>query len=158
MKKLVFIGLITLGFSAPSIAQHKSQAVLPKIVLQAFNERFPDAKRVDWEQENDQEWEAEFKWNHTKYSANFNLEGKWLETEHEIEPTDIPTNILNSLAAHLKKQDYLKYDIEEAELVETPEGTAYELEIEANNMEYEVYINPLGQIKIESEHEEQDED
>ena len=158
MKKVIFMSLITLGFCNPYMAQNKSEAILPEIVLQAFNERFPDAKRVDWEQENDQEWEAEFKWNHAKYSANFDLKGKWLETEHEIEPTDIPANILNILDAYLNKQDYVKYEIEEAEIVESPSGIGYELELEVKNMEYEVYINPLGEIKMAIESEEQDED
>ncbi len=47
----------------------------PKKVIDAFTKKFPTAKKVKWEKENDKKWEAEFKMNRKEYSANFLSDG-----------------------------------------------------------------------------------
>jgi len=158
MKNLIFIGLITLSFSLPSSAQNKSKEKLPAAVLTAFNEKFPDAKKVDWEKENEQEWEAEFKLNGKEYSANFNLKGEWLETEQEIKTTAIPADILNLLDAYLKKSTYAIYEIDEAEMLDSPFGNAYEFELEVKGQKFEACIDAEGKVKLTKANKESDED
>ena len=53
-------------------------------MIEAFNANFPDAKKVKWKIEDTIEWEAEFRMNRKEYSANFNNNGEWQETEYEL--------------------------------------------------------------------------
>ena len=94
----------------------------PQKVTDAFVKKFPNVKKVKWEKENATEWEAEFKINKVEYSANFMEDGTWKETEHEIDEKEIPQTVKTALT-----KGFPSYEIEEAEISETKEGTVYEL-------------------------------
>ncbi|WP_318640179.1 PepSY domain-containing protein [Flavobacterium ardleyense] len=117
----------------------------PKLVKEAFSHKFPTAKNVKWSQEKNQEWEAEFKMDKIKYSANFLENGMWKETEHSIEINKVPSE----MQANLNKS-YPGYSIEEAEISETKETVVYEFEIKKGKSNIEVAINMNGKI-IKSE-------
>ena len=128
---------------------------VPPNVLTAFNAKFPDAKSVEWEMEDEAEWEAEFEWKGKEYSANFSTAGDWMETEYEIAESEVPTTIRDILSANFEQ-----YEIEEVEIAETVKGQVYEFEIEVGEEELEVAVNLKGEvtIKVIEEHEENDED
>mgnify|MGYP003635854094 CR=1 FL=1 len=113
----------------------------PQKVKDAFAKKFPTAKKVKWEKESEKEWEAEFKMNKTEYSANFLSDGTWQETEHEIKVKEVPQNIMASL-----KKAFPDYEIEEAEISETPKGIVYEFAIEKGETEMEVAIDTNGKV------------
>lgn len=152
MKKIILgttvVALVgTFLFASPmSLAQTENP---PQKVEKAFNQKFPNAKKVDWENE-DGAWEAEFEWKGTEYSANFSENGDWLETEHEISENQLPAIVKNTLSIQFKG-----YDIEEVEISEKPDGTFYEIEMEQGETDYEVTISPSGQIvkKVKEEEE-----
>lgn len=152
MKNLMLITVLSVAFSMQSCAQKSDSKDVPEKVLSAFNTKFPDAKKVEWEMENDSEWEAEFKWNGAEYSANFSTNGEWRETEYEIKETEIPSNIRAIL-----DQNFSDYKIEEPEVAETPSGRSYEMEIEVGKEEYEVTIDTQGNLTKKKESEENDE-
>lgn len=148
MKNLILTMVLTLTISTVSCAQEKD---VPQKVKTAFNQKFPNAKRVSWEMEDETEWEAEFKMNGKEYSANFSLNGEWKETEYEIKKSEIPANIRAIL-----DQNFDDYDIEEAEIAESASGKSYEFEIEVDDQEFEVAIDAQGKLtkKLESEEDE----
>lgn len=113
----------------------------PQKVTDAFVKKFPNVKKVKWEKENETEWEAEFKVNKVEYSANFIEDGTWKETEHEIDEKEIPQTVKVALT-----KGFPGYEIEEAEISETKEGTVYEFEIEKGESEMEVAIDANGTI------------
>jgi len=129
---------------------------VPEKVKTAFSAKFENAKKVKWDKENDSEWEAEFKMDGKKYSANFDLDGNWMETEYEIEKSEIPVAVQATL-----NLDFLGYKIEEAEVSETTEGKFYEFEIEKGKTEKEITIDESGKVvkdEATSEDEEGEED
>ena len=113
----------------------------PQKVKNAFAKKFPTAKKVKWEKENEKEWEAEFKMNRTEYSANFLSDGTWQETEHEIKEKEVPQNIMSSL-----KKAFPDFEMEEAEISETAKGMVYEFTIEKGETEMEVAIDTNGKL------------
>jgi hypothetical protein len=153
MKNLMLITVLLVAFSMQSCSQKSDSINVPEKVVSAFNVKFPDAKKVEWEMENDSEWEAEFKWNGKEYSANFSTDGEWHETEYEIKETEIPSNIRAIL-----DQNFSDYEIEEPEVAETPSGKSYEMEIKVGEEEYEVAIDTKGNITKKKESEENDDD
>jgi len=129
--------LAFIGFSACGQADKN----VPEKVKTAFAKKFENAKKVKWDKENETEWEAEFKMDGKKYSANFDLDGNWMETEYEIKKADIPAVVQATLDA-----DFLGYKVEEAEVSETTDGKFYEFEIEKGKTEKEITIDESGKI------------
>ena len=113
----------------------------PKAVKEAFAKKFPLVKKVKWNKENSTEWEAEFKMDGVEYSANYLEDGTWIETEHGVKMTDVPSNVKKTLDT-----DYKSYKIEEAEISETQEGSVYEFEIKKDKEMMEVAIDNGGKV------------
>lgn len=114
---------------------------VPEKVKTAFSQKFPTAKKVKWEKENETEWEAEFKMNGTKYSANFLFDGTWTETEYEIEKSAYPAAVKQTLDS-----EFAGYDIEEVEISETTDGKVYEFALEKDETDMEAAISPDGKV------------
>ena len=151
MKKTITMMTLLVGATLMSCAQST-----PAKVIEAFKAKFPNAKSVEWEKENDTEWEAEFKLNGVEYSANFGTDGTWKETEHEIKTKDLPQAVKNTLDTEFKG-----YEIEDAEMVETPSFNGYEVEIEKGEETMEVVLDKSGKVikkKVEEEEDEENED
>ena len=129
-----------------------SSANVPENIKTIFSQKFPKAKSVDWDKENDTEWEAEFEMGGKEYSANFGTDGSWKETEHEIELSDVPEAIIKTLDAN-----YPNYKKEEIEYSEKKEYTFFEFELESEEKTIEVAFNENGKV-IKEEVVEPDED
>jgi uncharacterized membrane protein YkoI len=153
MRNGFFIIALSLMVVFQSCSQNSKNANVPEKVQSAFSKKFPMAKKVKWEMENDTEWEAEFKLNGKEYSANFTLNGDWEETEYEIKKSEIPANIKAIL-----DQNFNKYEIEEAEISETNAGKTYEFEIEVGEVKYEVSIDAQGKLTKKKEDDKKKDD
>lgn len=153
MKNLFLMIAVVAMFSLNACAQKNKD--VPEKVKTSFNQKFPNAQKVKWDKENETEWEAEFKMNGEEYSANFNSDGTWMETEYEIEESAIPKAVQETLSTV-----YKGYDIEDVEVSETADGKVYEFGLEKDETDLEVAIAPSGKVvkKEVKEEEEQEED
>lgn len=149
MKNLILISMIMAVVSLSACGQNKD---VPAKVKTAFEQKFPTAQKVNWDKENETEWEAEFKMNGEEYSANFTTDGKWMETEYEIEESDLPQAVKQTL-----DNEFAGYDIEEVEISETPDGKVYEFALEEGETELEVAISPNGKVVKKEVKKEEDE-
>lgn len=146
MKELIIGMSLLITFSFYSCDREN----VPEKVKAAFIQKYPDAEEVDWDVEGEGEWEAEFELNEKEMSANFDQNGKWLETESEIEDEDLPAAVKETLNTKFKD-----YEVEEVEYFESPDITGFEIELEGDDGDIEVLIGKDGQIlKQESEEEE----
>jgi len=118
MVKLIFLMLAVLFCASNSLQAQKD---LPPAVQTAFAQQFPDATDVEWEMEDDGNWEIEFELGEDESTATFNAEGKWLETETEIAVDDLP----EAIRAALKGQKIR----EAARILKSDGATVYEVEI-----------------------------
>lgn len=148
--KQLFILILVLTFSLYSCCDHNKD--VPDKVLTSFTQMFPEVTDVEWEMEDENEWEAEFEQDGLEIVACFNADGVWLETEFEIEVSKLPVTALEFL-----ESEYAGWEIEEVEFVENPDFTGFEVELENGNEELEIYFDEIGQvIKVETENEEED--
>ncbi len=147
MKKLFFIAAV-LSMSIAACTQTP-----PKSVSDNFNAKFSGATKVKWDQEEKNEWEAEFKMNGKEMSVSFDLNGKWLETETELKKSDLPENVLSVV-----NKEFEGWKIESVESFENSEIKAFELGIEKGNSEMEVQISADGKIIAKKEVKEEDEE
>ena len=150
-----YLTILTIGslFSASACAQEYSEKDVPAAVKTAFSQKFPTAKKVNWDLESATEWEAEFKQAGTEYSANFLTDGTWQETEHEIKKSDVPEAIKQAFA-----KDFSGYELEKVEISETAGGSVYELAVEKGEEEWELVFDAHGLLIEKKAIEENDED
>ncbi len=111
MKKLFVSVSVVLAMVVCTEAQKKEA---PQSVKSAFEQQFKNVSGVKWDQEKTGEWEAEFKMNGKEYSANFDEQGKWLETEYEINENQIPAAVKNTI-----NTSFAGYKMKESEISET---------------------------------------
>jgi len=126
---------------------------VPEKVIEAFANQFPETTIVDWEQESEGEWEAEFKIKNTPYSASYKADGSWLETAYEINKKDIPRKIRQAL-----EKSFPHYKLQETEKLETVNGEAYEFELENGDSEIEVIMDLKGKVLKTINETDQDDD
>ena len=154
MRNLMIALSIVSALAFTACAQKNSK--VPAKIKAAFVQKFPTAKKAKWDKENATEWEVEFKMNGEEYSANFTSNGVWKETEYEIEKSDIPAAVKQTL-----DKEFNGYDMEEAEISETSEGKVYEFALEKDDTDMEVAISPDGSIvkkEVKKENDEEDND
>jgi hypothetical protein len=147
MKQSVII-IMVLAFSLFACAQTP-----PKSVTDNFNSKFSGATKVKWEQEEENEWEAEFKMKGSEMSACFNNAGEWMTTEIEIKEKDLPMKVAQAV-----KKTYDGWKIESVESIETRDFKGYELGIEKGNEELEIMVTSNGEITVNKESGEEDDD
>jgi hypothetical protein len=150
MKNLLLMFAIIVVFSF-SVCGQKYKNV-PEKVKTAFSQKFPNATNVKWGKENSKAWEAEFKMNGKAYSANYDNNANWMETEYIITTSEIPAAIKAAI-----DKDYAGYCIAVSELSETTSGKVYEFLLKKGIKKIEVAFYPDGNIiKKETEKEEKD--
>lgn len=135
MKKHFLTLLSMLIFST-----HIWAATPPAEVLKAFKLKFPTAKNVKWDKENEHEFEASFLQNGLKYATNYTEKGEWLETESPLTFLQLPKEVQTSFSAsHKKDKPKLIAKIEQAKGL-----IKYEIEIEKNSKAAELFYSPNG--------------
>jgi hypothetical protein len=121
MKKMILVVVSLLCALATGYAQSKT----PVAVMVAFNQKFPDAKKVRWEKELSAKYEADFKWNSQAYSASFDVNGEWLQTETHLSFNQLPEKVQAVFKSANKGAK-----VREVTKIETSDGTIkYEVEV-----------------------------
>ena len=155
--KIAIITLVALiGILGMSMTTEKTSKIeVPQAVKNAFNQKYPAAKKVEWELEKVGEYEAEFKMNREEMSANFLEDGTWVGSETELDKDDLPQAVKKGIAAK-----FPGHEIEEAELSEKPNGIiTYEVELENEKEDAEfkaVFAADGNFIKKEMNNEDED--
>ena len=134
LKTVIPALVILIGVFGLSMAMNKT--IVPEAVKTAFTAKYPTAKKVKWEEEDEGEYEAEFKLNGKEMSANFKADGTWLETETEIKKSALPAAVKTAIASQ-----FAGFEIDEAEQLETPDlGMAYEVSLENKKEKKEIQL------------------
>ncbi|MDB9524774.1 PepSY-like domain-containing protein [Oscillatoria sp. CS-180] len=115
-----------------------SQGSVPDVVVQAFNTTYPNISS-QWEQM-PYGYEAAFVQDGLEYEVEYSSDGEWLETEYEVQELQFPQAVLQAV-----RQQYPNYAITKYEIELTPTGTFYEVEVEGNGQEIELYFDEQGQ-------------
>ena len=141
MKAIIFaLAIICLGSSA-AYAQKISEDKVPAMVVTNFKKQFAKASKPQWEME-EADFEVNFKNNGVEYSAKYDKQGNWLETEQEIKNTELPAAVKNAI-----EKEFPKAEIEESEKVSYPnQASVYELEIEHGKQKFEVQFSAEGKL------------
>ena len=129
-----------------------AQKAPPTAVISAFSQKFKNAEKVKWDKEEANEWEAEFMLSGKETSASFDLSGKWLETETEIEKGELP----GAVKAAIEKQ-FAGAKIGECSNIDSPAFTGYEIALVNKGKKVEVQVTKDGKLKVNDESKEKKE-
>jgi uncharacterized protein YxeA len=133
MKKILFALILALPMAL--FAQKT-----PKAVENAFKQRFPNISKVSFDHEKNGEYEANFKINGMKTSANFTATGEWRETETEIQVSELPSVVSQGILAKFPKAKIVG-----AAKIETAQnGIRYEADIKTGLKKTEVLFDATG--------------
>jgi len=122
-------------------AQKINEKEVPITVKNALHQKYPDAKEVKWEKEN-QYIEAEFDVKKVDVSVLFDDQGNIIETEQEIEINELPKGVVDYVKSHYKQ------NIKEAAKITDAKGTVtYEAEIKGMDLIFDSNGKFLKEIK-----------
>ncbi len=128
MKKsivIVFAGML----SSCVFAQKIKEKDVPAAVKVEFQKLYPTAKEVKWEKE-DGNYEVNFDFNKADYSVLMNESGSVLETEVEIELSQLPAGVIEYV-----KTNYNGQNVKEAAKITDANGVVtYEAEIKGKDL------------------------
>ncbi|WP_088892666.1 PepSY-like domain-containing protein [Leptolyngbya ohadii] len=106
----------------------------PAVVSHEFFARYPNTSAT-WTKQ-PYGYEGIFYQNGVEYEAEFSVDGRWLETEHEVSAVNFSQAVIDRV-----KRDYPGSTITKHEIEQTQAGTFYEVEIEQSGSEYELYFD-----------------
>lgn len=141
MKNIILVIAVVAFMSVTACAQNAKN--LPVKVKTSFNQKFPGAQKIKWGKENATEWEAEFTLNNREYSANFNSDGNWVETEYLISEKEIPAAVSATLS-----HKYPGYKIKTAEITETAKGNVFAFEMLKGKTKTDATVNADGTLVV----------
>ena len=141
MKNIIVLLSACLLISLMGYTQKVAPDKVPAPVKQAFAKKFPAATDLKYEMEK-KDYEINFKDKGVEMSANFDVTGKWLETETEIKESDLPKEVSASVA-----RNFTGFKISEIAKTEAPgKGLIYEMDLKKDKEGFEVQFSPKGDI------------
>ena len=134
--KNVIILVVGLLFSATTIKAIE----VPAAIQNAFQQKFPTAKKVKWEKEKSNDYEVSFVLNGKEVSALYSPEGQLKETETEISISELPKAVIDAL-----NKKYPNIRIDEAAKIERADNSIiYETEVKIKKKKTDVLIDQNG--------------
>lgn len=110
----------------PDWAKYKTSEPLrdlPNEIMVAFKQKFPNITSSNWKAGKSGRYISSFSNSGVTTSAMFDKSGKWLETETEIKPADVPAGVQNSLST-----DFAGYETTKIKKIETVDkGESYNI-------------------------------
>jgi Putative beta-lactamase-inhibitor-like, PepSY-like len=141
MKKLALI-MVAAMITSLTFAQKLQEKDVPASVKTAFQKNFPQAKVEKWEKEG-VNFEAEFELNKSEQSVLFDAQGGIIETEIEIEISELPNGIVDYVKTNYKGQS-----VKEAAKISDTKGTlTYEAEIKGMDLLFDSNGKFIKEIK-----------
>ncbi|QIE58430.1 hypothetical protein G5B37_02275 [Rasiella rasia] len=136
--------LVSTAGSCQNIDGKKGQKDIevPKVVLAAFEEKYPQEKSPKWEIDAHGNYEAHFKKKGEKYRADFSPNGPWIETENSIKTKNLPDPIKKIIS-----ERYFLYEITEVEHVDhATKGIFYDVEFKQKGKNLDIEFTEDGTI------------
>jgi superfamily II DNA or RNA helicase len=115
-------------------------ATPPTIVQKAFTKMYPNAIKVNWEQEATKAWVAEFMLEEHNCTATFSAYGTWLGTETIISIYDLPLAV--SEAIQTRYESWIVRDVYKTETIK--HGLIYEADLKKGKRKKEIAFKEDG--------------
>ena len=139
MKKL-FVVMIPLLMALSSCAQDINQSLVPSVVVNAFQQKFPKASDVEWEKKGEL-YEVEFDLGLKDHKALIDATGKIVKHKEEISTVELPAAVKETL-----QKGFPQHKIDDAKRIESEGVVIYKVEVENAAEERKIYLDANGKI------------
>jgi len=148
MKRNILTFTFCLTFSYPIFSQKIVAADLPSAISQSYKSKFAIgtiAEKDSWEIDYDH-YKVDFFINKIEYSASFDKDGNWLNTEIPTATANLPAEIKNTL-----KTDYRGFKVEDGIRIVSDKETIYKISVIKAEFTYSLTFTEKGEVlkKIE---------
>lgn len=143
MKKLLLALCVLSSVYLSAGAQTTHQREVPAVVLNTFQQKFPNARDVDWERTRDGNYEVEFD-NGVFGRDNEVLispEGKVIRHEEDITAGSLPDAVKEKI-----KSEFDGYRVDDAKKIDAGGTVTYEVELESRRGDLKVVFAADGSI------------
>ena len=127
--KKTAVTMVVVLFATITFAQKMQEKNVPAHVKSTFQKKYPTATAVKWNKEGEK-YEASFDLNKTDNSVLMDVKGNIIETEVEIELTQLPKGILDYVKTHYAG----KQAKEGAKITDAKGIVTYEVEIKGMDL------------------------
>lgn len=114
---------------------------VPREIQLKFLELEPSAHNIDWSLKGDL-YRLHYTLDKHFYTSYFDKEGNWLETEFEMDESDLPIAISNTIAE--KFNDYSIVDIERVNTADSK--VLFEIDLKKGDKIYDILFDESGKI------------
>jgi hypothetical protein len=141
MKKIVVLLSLFLLFAVLGYTQTIPAEKVPAPVKESFAKKFPAATSVTYNMEKT-DYKVTFKDKAVGMSANFNSRGEWLETQTIMIESDLPKEVLTSVATN-----FVGFAITDITKIDGPDNVVnYEMHLKKGTVSEKVKFSPKGEI------------
>lgn len=141
MKKIIVLLSVCLLFAFIGYTQNIPSEKVPATVKESFVKKFPAATSVVYKMEKT-DYTVTFKEKAVGMSANFNSKGEWLETQTIMIESDLPKEVLTSVATN-----FVGFVITDITKIDGPDNVLnYEMHLKKGAVAENVKFSPKGEI------------
>lgn len=134
------VALLATGLAVMTTGCDDDNYTPEDIYLQAFQQKYPEASRVEWETKQGFKV-ADFHLQNKETEAWFDLSAKWLMTETDLRYADLPAAIRTAFEA----SEYAAWRVDDVDKIERLDSeTVYVIEVESGKQEYDLYYGEDG--------------
>jgi hypothetical protein len=126
MKKIIYITGLFLVLALTSTNTFAQIRKIPAEVTNAFQDKYPDAKSVEW-RDKLSSFTASFQLDSINYVAQFSNKGEWESTEQAIDNDDLPEEVKTGF----DNSRYADWNMGQATKIELP-GDEFRYKIEVS--------------------------
>src|SRR5690349_17316709 len=126
MKKIIYVTGLFVIIALASTNTFAQIRKIPAEVTNAFQDKYPDAKSVEW-RDKLSSFTASFQLDGTDYVAQFTNKGKWENTEQGIDESDLPEEVKTGF----DKSRYADWNMGQMTKIELP-GDEFRYKIEVS--------------------------
>jgi len=118
-----------------------SASAVPEIVERAFQQKYGDDVKPEWEVDSNGFWEAQFETEKGPVRADFTVKGKWVETEMTVDFDELPDAVQVAV-----RNDFGDRELAELEEVDSAaKGQFFDIEFKEKGPNEDVEYTPAGE-------------
>ena len=143
MKKIIYIAGLFAILTITATSSFAQIRKIPAEVTNAFQEKYPEAKSVEW-RDKLSSFTASFQLDSTTYVAQFSNKGEWENTEEAIDESELPEEV----NAGFDKSKYADWNITRVTKIELPgDEFQYRIEVAKGDIKKRnLYFNSEGRL------------
>ena len=143
MKKIIYIAGLFFALTLITTNSFAQIRKIPAEVTNAFQEKYPEAKSVEW-RDKLSSFTASFHLDSTTYVAQFSNKGEWENTEEAIDESELPEEV----NAGFEKSKYADWNMSRVTKIELPgDEFQYRVEVAKGDIKKRnLYFNSEGRL------------